>query len=127
MPLRKVPLWTWWSLGIVAISLPWVGFTTRPQWDRFHPIPFTDPEDSLRDLTLNIAVFVPFGFWFAGGRERRSLASTLAAAALVSLTAEAPQLFSTNRNPSATDVVSALTGSAIGAGVRRLAPPRRAP
>jgi glycopeptide antibiotics resistance protein len=124
---RRLPIWGWWSIGIIILSLPWVGFATRPQWNRVHLVPFTDPEDSPRDLALNVGVFVPFGFWFVTGRRRSGVASTAAAAALVSIAAETPQLFSTMRDPSATDVLYAVAGSTIGATIGALARPRPRP
>ena len=132
MGVAKVPLWGWWAVAVVVISLPWIGFTAKPQWDRLHLLPFTDPEDTPRDLAANIALFVPFGFWFAApDRSGRALGRAALAAAAVSLVAEAPQLFSTLRNPSATDVVSAMVGSTTGVmlrrGIARLAPSRRRP
>lgn len=119
MRRARIPLWAWWSFLILIVSLPWIGFTPRPQWNRVHPVPFTDPEDTPRDLALNVALFVPFGFWFAGGRRRsQALAQAAVAAAVVSLVAETPQLFSTMRNPSATDVFSAIVGGSAGAALR---------
>lgn len=132
MRVEKVPLWGWWGLVVVIISLPWIGFTTTPQWDRLHLRPFTDPQDTSRDLAANIALFVPFGVWFAAGdRSRLAFARAALSAAAVSVVAEAPQLFSTLRNPSATDVVSAMVGSTAGValqrGVARLALSRQTP
>ena len=132
MRLAKIPLWGWWSLAVVVVSLPWIGFTARPQWDRVYVVPFTDPQDKPRDLLSNVAMFVPFGFWFIAGRDsRHGFTRAAVAAAAVSVIAEAPQLFSTLRNPSATDVVSAMVGGAAGVAVRRvvvrLARPRRTP
>ena len=132
MRVGGVPFWGWWGLAVVIISLPWIGFTATPQWERLHLLPFSDPQDTPRDLAANIALFVPFGFWFAAGeRSARAFARAALAAAAVSLFAEAPQLFSTLRNPSATDVVSAMTGAAAGAALRRalgrLAPSRETP
>jgi glycopeptide antibiotics resistance protein len=109
---RGVPLWVWW-IGIVwIISFPWFGLVARPQWDRVHPIPFTDPADRPRDVIANVVLFVPFGYSFG---RRGAIWQAVAMAAAVSITAEASQLFSTNRFPSATDVTSALIGSALGA------------
>jgi glycopeptide antibiotics resistance protein len=119
-------------MAVFIISLPWIGFTAKPQWNRLHLLPFTDPEDTPRDFAANIALFVPFGFWFAAGnRTRPAFARAALTAAAVSLVAEAPQLFSTLRNPSATDVVSAMVGSSAGValhrGRARLAPSRQTP
>ena len=107
-----VPLWIWWIAVVLAISFPWKGFVPRPQWDRVHPLPFTDPADRPRDFIANVALFVPFG-WSYGRRGRVWHAVVIAAT--LSFTAEATQLFSTTRFPSATDITAALVGAALGA------------
>jgi glycopeptide antibiotics resistance protein len=123
---RALPLWSWWILIVLAISLPWTGFTPRPQWDRVHWVPFSDPADKPRDFVANIALFVPFGFSLAGRRGGVwRLAGVVLAAAAVSVTAEATQLFSTVRHPSATDVSAAVSGACAGA-VWRFRQTRRA-
>ena len=109
---RDVPLWVWWIPVVLAISFPWTGLISSPQWDRVHPIPFTDPADRPRDFLANILLFVPFGYSYG---RRGSVWRAVAIAAAVSVTAEATQLFSTTRFPSATDITAALTGSALGA------------
>jgi glycopeptide antibiotics resistance protein len=109
---RDVPLWVWWIPVVLAISFPWSGLISSPQWDRVHPIPFTDPADRPRDFLANILLFVPFGYSYG---RRASVWRAVAIAAAVSVTAEATQLFSTTRFPSATDITAALTGSALGA------------
>lgn len=111
---RRIPLWVWWIALTWLISLPWAGFTLVPQWSRVHWIPFTDPADRPRDFVLNVLFFVPFGYSFA---RRRRWPLALLAAAVVSLSAEATQLFGTVRYPSATDVAAAVAGAAIGAGL----------
>jgi glycopeptide antibiotics resistance protein len=90
--------------------------TARPQWSRVHWVPFGDPADKPRDVIANVALFVPFGYSFAGGRSGRyRIAGALLAATAVSLSAEATQLFSTSRFPSATDVSAAIAGAVAGA------------
>ncbi len=117
--LPRVPAWVWWIPIVVGVSLPFQGFTTRAQWSRVHVVPFSDPEDKPRDTVLNIAMFIPFGYLFA---RRRGLpaafAGGIAMAAIVSIGAEATQLFSTARNPSGTDVSMAIAGAAIGCTLR---------
>jgi glycopeptide antibiotics resistance protein len=116
MSLRRVPFWGWWILVVFFVSAPWTGFTGEAQWDRLYLRPFSDPEDTAGDFIANMALFVPFGYsFFRHARAGHRLALTLAAASAVSLCAEAPQLFSTLRNPSATDVTAALAGSMAGA------------
>jgi glycopeptide antibiotics resistance protein len=118
--LRNAPLWCWWIPVVLLISFPWVGFTLVPQWSRVHVIPFTDPADQARDLLANIGLFVPFGYSFARHRGSRfRIVEALLAATVVSICAEATQLFSTLRFPSATDVIAAMAGAAAGAWVSR--------
>jgi glycopeptide antibiotics resistance protein len=109
---RRIPLWVWWIPLAWLISLPWSGFTIVPQWSRVHWIPFTDPADRPRDFVLNVLFFVPFGASL--GRAQQWYVVALAAA-LVSLSAEATQLFGTVRYPSATDVTAAVIGATAGA------------
>ena len=114
--LRRMPLWGWWIPVVVGLSLPVIGFTRHPQWERVHLVPFSDPDDKPRDELVNIAMFVPFGYLFARDRRLpRGLLSAVVVSALVSVGAEATQLFSTERNPSATDVSMAMVGAALGA------------
>jgi glycopeptide antibiotics resistance protein len=88
-----------------------LGLTPTPQWDRVHLIPFTDPADKVRDLAVNMLLFLPFGYSFA---RDRGLAWLLLAAGLVSAAAELSQLFSTVRYPSGTDVFYAVAGAVAG-------------
>jgi glycopeptide antibiotics resistance protein len=114
--LRTVPLWCWCIPVVWLLSLPWVGFTAEPHWSRVHWIPFTDPADTPRDLLANIALFVPFGYSYTRHRSGRfRILEALLAAAIVSVSAESTQLFSTLRYPSATDVIAAMAGASAGA------------
>src|SRR3954470_5650166 len=91
---RGVHLWVWWVLVVWAISFPWSGRTSRPQWNRVHSVPFTDPADRPRDVIANIMLFVPFGFSYG---RRGAWWKAVGIAAIVSVIAEATQLFSTSR------------------------------
>ncbi|CAN5869573.1 hypothetical protein BH24ACI5_BH24ACI5_21100 [soil metagenome] len=116
MPRAFQRLWLLWIPLVWFISFPWIGFTFEPQWDRVNLIPLTDPGDRPRDIAANLLLFVPFGF--SVGRRRtpaRALARAAGLAAVVSISAEAMQLFSTARYPSATDVAAAILGSLAGA------------
>jgi glycopeptide antibiotics resistance protein len=110
---RRIPLWAWWIPVVWLASFP-LGLTATPQWDRVHLVPFSDPADKLSDLAINLLLFVPFGYSFA--RRPNGLAWLPVAAGLVSISAELPQLFSTIRYPSGTDVVYAMVG-ALGGGL----------
>ena len=110
--MRRTPLWVWWIPVVWLVSLPF-GFTTEPQWDRLHLLPFRDPANKLFDLVINLLLFVPFGYSFA--RRGGSMLVLVVAAAAVSVSAEILQLFSTVRYPSGTDVFYAVVGAMVGA------------
>ena len=119
--MARVPLWGLWIPLVWIVSAPWVGFTREPQWQRVHPVPFSDPADKLTDVIGNVLLFVPFGYSAARRPGAlRGIAFAAVAAAGVSIVAEASQLFSTERHPSATDVVMAMTGAAFGGAWRKL-------
>jgi len=77
--------------------------------------------DKIRDVGANVLLFVPFG-WSMAGRKGAiaGLALSAAAAAMLSTSAEATQLFSIRRYPSATDIASGVLGAVSGAAVRIL-------
>jgi len=113
---RVARLWALWFSLVLFLSFPWMGFTTVPQWERVNWIPFAAPADRLRDVVLNSVLFLPLGY--VAGR-RRSLVAGVALSGVMALTisvpAEATQLFSTRRFPSATDVATATLGAMAGA------------
>jgi glycopeptide antibiotics resistance protein len=115
MTRRLFRLWWLWVFLVWFVSFPWIGFTPAPQWHRIHWVPFADPADKFRDVFANILLFLPFGYSIT--RRRRDLRGLLIAvvlAAAVSVSAEATQLFSTKRYPSATDVTAAVLGALLG-------------
>jgi glycopeptide antibiotics resistance protein len=126
---RVARLWLLWFSLVLFLSLPWMGFTTVPQWERVNWIPFAAPADKLRDVVLNSLLFLPLGF--AVGRRRPLIAGVVLSAVMaltISIPAEATQLFSTRRFPSATDVATAALGAMAGAvttlSVREASKPR---
>ena len=109
-------LWKWWLLVVIAASGPWYGVTRTPQWQRVTWIPFHGAEDKPRDMVANVAMWVPFGFSFAAQRRGASRVAAAVAATLgASCAVEAAQLFFVLRDPSATDVLAGVAGSALGA------------
>jgi glycopeptide antibiotics resistance protein len=124
-----VRFWLLWFGIVLFVSLPWIGFTSRPQWERLNWVPFSDSADKPRDAVLNGLLFVPVGY--AVSRRRvglKAIALAAAMAASISIPAEATQLFSVRRYPSATDVLLAVVGALLGAVstllVRRSSKPR---
>ena len=99
------------------LSFPWIGFTLDPQWERVHLVPLTGPGDKPRDMIANFILFVPFGYSVARRRLLLpGLARAAGLAAVVSFSAEAMQVFSTERYPSGTDLSVAILGALAGAG-----------
>jgi glycopeptide antibiotics resistance protein len=116
---RSVALWCWWMPLVWLLSFPWGHLTSHPQWQRVHWIPLTDPADKPRDIIANLLLFVPFGYSVARRGRRTWILHLVVCAAGVSISAEALQLYGTARYPSATDVLSAVTGAIAGGQLRR--------
>ena len=107
--------WPLWIVVIAVVSGPWFGIVTRPQWERVTLVPFHGFEDKPRDVLVNFLLFVPFGWSLAkSGSARGRIGTAILAAAVVSICVEIPQLFYRLRDPSATDLVMAMLGSAAG-------------
>jgi glycopeptide antibiotics resistance protein len=108
--------WHWWFLIVVAVSGPWFGIVREPQWQRVTWVPFHGLDDKPRDMAANLLMWIPFGLTFARDRRGAGRVAIVVLASLgLSLVAEVPQLFYRLRDPSATDVVMAMCGSAAGA------------
>lgn len=74
----------------------------------------------LRDVLVNIAGFVPFGFFFCWystryGQQGRAAAVTIIVGAILSLTIEILQVFVPSRDSGMTDVITNTIGTALGA------------
>jgi glycopeptide antibiotics resistance protein len=111
----RIRSWPFWILVIVVVSGPWFGLVHEPQWARVTWIPFHGFEDKPRDMFVNFLLFVPFGWSFIRSRPGvRGILLAVTAAAAVSLAVELPQLFFRLRNPSATDLLMAICGTAAG-------------
>ena len=111
-----VRIWLTWFALVLFVSLPWIGFTSKPQWHRVNWMPFHDPADRPRDAVLNGLLFVPLGF--AVSRRCQPMKAVMLATVMalsISIPAETTQLFSERRFPSATDVLVAVMGAVTGA------------
>ncbi len=140
MSLKKPGLWFGLiALGALALNL-WLRLTPfdfvwdgRVPWERLSLAPLT-----LRDVPLNVLLFVPLGFGLAGivtadgrpptaankaslsGGGRWSAAGgLLAISLLLSAALEAAQLFLPERAPSVADVVTNGLGALLGVGLYR--------
>ena len=141
MILKKPGLWFGLiTLGALALNL-WLRLTPfdfvwdgRVPWERLSLAPLT-----LRDVPLNMLLFVPLGFGLAGlktaaarrptaakkaspfgGGRRSAVGGLLALSLLLSAALEAAQLFMPARAPSLADVVANGLGTLLGVGLFRV-------
>ena len=107
---RAFVLWLClWAL----FSVPWTSETATPQWERVRA-PRVRTTSQLRpDHILNVLFYIPLSPLGAG--LGWSLPLSVAAGGALSLTAEALQLFSTERSPDGNDIIANVAGTAIGA------------
>ena len=106
--------WPLWCVLVIAVSGPWFGVVSHPQWERVTWIPFFGFEDKARDVVVNFLLFVPFGWSFVKTGGGRAVGVAMTAGVALSLAVEIPQLFFRLRDPSATDVLMALCGTGAG-------------
>lgn len=109
-------LWVWTAIVIVGV-VPWSGWAGHSHWPRVQWIPFLPPL-RVRDITVNVLLYVPIGFFFvrrAGPAARASVARAVLFALALSVATEATQVYSHGRFPSMTDVATNAFGAWIGA------------
>jgi glycopeptide antibiotics resistance protein len=112
-----------WVLFIALVgTFPFTNFVGHSHWEYINWLPSTDNFRSWRflfDIVANMVLFFPLGYLLdrshSAATTRRSLVLAAGAAGLFSLSIEWFQVYSHNRHPSTTDVVSNVTGSLIGA------------
>jgi VanZ family protein len=102
-----------WLLGWAAFSIPWSSFTARPRVEEINVIPFENARRA--DQIRNFVYYVPAGAIGIG--LGLSPVTTVATAAGLSAVAEATQLFSRRRFPSATDLMLNTAGALVGAAI----------
>jgi hypothetical protein len=104
-----------WCLAVLLGSVPLTDLQTHPLWTRVEWIPFWS--STLKDVVVNIFLYVPLGFFFTG--ERHRVSTVIGLGAVLSLAAELSQVFSPSRFPATTDVVSNMIGALAGVFIAR--------
>lgn len=114
-------LWLFWATVILLTGiLPLSNFVGQPEWTNIHW--FITTNDVLHrrfflDILLNIAVYIPFGFFYAryaltNGCRKPSRAILFAL--LLSGSIEFYQVFCEHRFPSMLDLLNNTAGAIIG-------------
>lgn len=111
-----------WCVIIAAAVVPWASYLTHTHWDRVQWVPFVPPPDvRLRDLAVNVLLYVPFGVFFVEARPLSpSIRRAVVWAAAFSVLTELTQVFSHGRFPTSTDVLMNVLGAFLGATAARL-------
>jgi glycopeptide antibiotics resistance protein len=105
-----------WTGVIVLLVFPWTSLQNHTHWPRVSWIPFVSPPFRIRDIVVNVLLYVPWGYFGARSiRCARRVWIVSALAALLSLATEASQLYSHGRFPSATDLTCNIFGAFAGA------------
>jgi glycopeptide antibiotics resistance protein len=103
-----------WIFIICAGVVPWTDLQNHSHWARVQWIPFVTPPIKLVDIVVNVALYVPFGYWLTRWVGRRRTALAVASAGALSLVTEWTQLYSHSRFPSLTDVTCNVIGALVG-------------
>ena len=105
---------------IAAAVVPWGDFQGHTHWDKVGWIPLVSPPVRLRDIIANLLLFAPLGIAVALNTAPSLTSRRCAAlAAGLSFAGEWTQLYSHTRFPSATDVLSNVTGALAAALIAR--------
>ncbi|MGH7229329.1 MAG: VanZ family protein [Nitrospiraceae bacterium] len=124
----------WILVVVVGTTLPWSGLQGlqgHSHWGNVRWIPFyayTSSPRLILDITVNLLLFVPFGYLYV--RSQVTIPSAIflrvtLLAALLAAGVEFVQVFSHTRIPSMTDICTNVIGAAIGAAIARKGSKRR--
>ncbi len=102
-------------LLIFVVVYPWGTLQDHAHWNKIGWLPFVSPPVRLRDIVLNVLLFMPLGSSLAHRwRGPWSWLATVGTALLLSLCGELAQVYSHSRFPAATDVVTNVLGAGGG-------------
>lgn len=121
LSLMWTTLWvTWLAFVVLILTYPISRFVGRPHWDSIRWIPFSHLTLSPTDLfetSANVLIFVPLGFLTVralAGRTNHPIRMACLFSFFCSACLELYQVFCDNRVPATTDLITNLTGGAIG-------------
>ena len=106
-----------WLVLFVLLFLPWGDLQDHTHWFKVAWIPFVSRPVKPLDVIGNIVAFVPLGVLLTvalGRGSRWDWPLGLGSALLLAFGAEATQLYSHLRFPSATDLAANVAGAALG-------------
>ena len=122
MSRGRLPLVLWTGLIVLAV-VPWANYQDHSHWPRVGWIPFVSSVVKVRDIAVNLLLYVPWGYFcarsFPAASRRAWVVVGLASA--LSIITEASQIYSHGRFPSATDVTCNVLGALAGAWLSRRA------
>jgi VanZ family protein len=102
-----------WLASWALFSFPWTSATSTPHWDRVEGPRVRWTSRIKPDHVLNLLFYLPAAP--LGSTLGWSLPIGVLAASVLSLTAEAVQVFSVDRSPDGNDLVANIAGAIIGA------------
>lgn len=115
-------------LLIVSLTFPLDVFdVAHSHWARVAWIPFVTGIVPPLDLILNVALYLPLGYFAPGRTGRKAAGWGLSLGLMLSMGMELAQVWSHRRVPSMTDVAMNVTGAGLGVWLawgrhRRVAP-----
>jgi glycopeptide antibiotics resistance protein len=105
------------ALTAMVAGIPWGTLQDHPHWGEIRWVPFVSPPVGPLDITANILLFAPLGYFLGVGfvgRRRAAVAVAAVVGLVLSLGLEFTQIYSHGRYPSTTDLASNVIG-AVGA------------
>jgi glycopeptide antibiotics resistance protein len=107
-----------WTIGLVAVSVPFDDLHAHTHWAKVGWIPFVTPPVKRSDILANLLIYFPLGYFERVRDRRRMVAQALGESAAIAFATELTQLYSHSRFPSSTDLVCDCLGAAVGAWTR---------
>ncbi|MBI4477540.1 MAG: VanZ family protein [Acidobacteria bacterium] len=102
---------------LYATTWPWSDFQGHSHWDRINWRPFAGAGENLREVALNVLLFIPFGYLhvrLSTLPERAAVMKAASLACVLSVSVEILQVFMHNHFASVTDVAMGVSGALVG-------------